>query len=563
MRRPQLVVVLATLLSSPAVFAQTSEEVREEQMFGEPEVTPDTVAAPDVDKTTETAQESSEAPVDAEATPQTDAESAREDDMFGEPEDTVTSVVAEAPASRDEATLSSQTSSSDIYQKLMEAEDPLAIGGQVFLRSNYSIVDEGDPEDFSLSMPNLVDLYLDARPGDRVRFFTRGRLSYDPTVDESAVSAFGTTQDQTTVKLDQLWLKFDVERFAYVTVGKQRIKWGTGRFWNPTDFLNSETLDPLSVSVFDERLGVSLLKVHVPVESLAANFYAIATLDDAKSPSDVGGALRGEFVIGTSEITTSVAVRKNNPLRLGADFNGAVGPIDLKVEAVLKHGVKTPFYRGAYNTSPLGIDEFDLNGVAVADIPAAIEAQLPGVLAARQPESYSLEDDWIPQVVAGVEYSVNYTEDDAIYIGAEYFFNDAGYDNADLYPVLIQSGAFTPFYTGRHYAGAYASLPAPGNWDDTSFTVSGFGNLSDRSFISRLDYSYKFATYLTFNAYAQGHFGAQGEFNYGYSQGPLIDPALVQMIPEDQRASLPAAVTDGVKVVGPLMDVGVGLRTSF
>ncbi len=517
MKRVQLAGLVSALLVSPCVFAQTSEEVREEQMFGEPEVTPDTD----------------------------------------------TSVTAEPPTSRDQAVLGSQTSNAEIYQKLMEAEDPLAIGGQVFLRTNYSILDEGEPEDFRLSMPNLVDLYLDARPGDRVRFFTRGRLSYDPTVDESAVSAFATTQDQTTVKLDQLWLKFDVERFAYVTVGKQRIKWGTGRFWNPTDFLNTETLDPLSVSVFDERLGVSLLKIHVPVESLAANFYAIATLDDAKSPSDVGGALRGEFVVGTSEITTSIALRKNNPLRLGADFNGAVGPIDLKIEAALIHGVKTSFYRGTYDTSPLGIDEFDLDGVAVADIPAAVEAQLPGVLAARQPESFSREDDWIPQVVAGVEYAFNYTEDDAVYIGAEYFFNDAGYANADLYPVLIQSGAFTPFYTGRHYAGAYASMPSPGDWDDTSFTVSGFGNLSDRSFISRLDYSYRFATYLTFNAYAQGHFGAQGEFNYGYSQGPLLDPALVQMIPQDQRASLPAAVLDGVKVVGPLMDIGVGLRTTF
>ncbi|MEZ4459151.1 MAG: hypothetical protein R3E66_05400 [bacterium] len=490
------------------------------------------------------------------------AESEREADMFGGEAETPEQAPATEPSSRDEAMLGSRTAESDAVAKLLAADDPLAIGGQVFLRANYAVLDEGDLEDFALSTPNLVDLYLDGRPGDRVRFYTRARLSYDPTVNENTTNAFGGTGQKTRVSLDQLWLKFDVESRVFVTVGKQRIKWGTGRFWNPTDFLNTETLDPLSVAVFDERLGVSLLKLHLPVESIGANFYLIGTLDDAARPADVGAALRAEFVVGTNEITATAAVRHNNPLRLGADFNGALGPLDVKLEAALRHGVTTPFYKGNYDTSPLTIDEFDLTGVSPDGIPAAIEAQLPAVLAARLPQGYSREDDWIPQVVAGVEYGVNYTEDDAVYFGAEYFYNGAGYKDADL-AALIAVGAFNPFYTGVHYAGAYALLPSPGDWDDTSFSLSGFGNLSDSSFISRIDYSYRFATYLTFNAYVQSHFGKQGEFNYTYSQGPLVDPALIASLTPEQRAGLPPAVVDGVNVIGPLVDLGVGLRTSF
>jgi hypothetical protein len=35
-------------------------------------------------------------------------------------------------------------------------------------------------------MPNLLDVYLDARPVERVRAFASGRLAYDPTLTEAA-----------------------------------------------------------------------------------------------------------------------------------------------------------------------------------------------------------------------------------------------------------------------------------------------------------------------------------------------------------------------------------------
>ena len=72
------------------------------------------------------------------------------------------------------------------------------------------------------------------------------------------------------------------------------------------------------------------------------------------------------------------------------------------------------------------------------------------------------------------------------------------------------------FYTGRHYAALFASLPAPYSWNYTTFTLSTIGNISDRSFVSRLDYSLTVLTHLSFEAFAAVHFGYKaGEFRLG------------------------------------------------
>lgn len=439
----------------------------------------------------------------------------REAEMFGGDEETP--LPESGPAqTRDERVLSGDVmTQSTIEDRLAEKQDPLAIGGLMYLRMQYDVREEGDPEEFALRAPNLLDVYLDARPNDRVRGFARGRLNYDYTVDEDATNPLtGEPQQKTSVALDQLWLKFDIARAVFVTAGKQRIKWGSGRFWNPTDFLNNERLDPLSVTTFDERLGVTLLKAHIPVEALGWNFYAIATLDEASSPQDVGGALRGEFLVGLTEIALSGAVRRNNPYRLGADLSTGLGPFDLHVEGAVFYGDERPFYRGDF------------------EFPATF------------PEEYSREDEWIPQVSGGAEVGIRYSDEDTMYLGAEYFYNGAGYDDATLYPWLIAQGRFTPFYLGRHYAGAYSLLPGPGQWDDTSFVLSGFGNLSDRSFLVRFDYNVTVLTYLSFNAFSSVAFGENGEFNFG-----LELPAIGEF--------------PGVDLAQPLFDVGVGLRISI
>jgi len=204
--------------------------------------------------------------------------------------------------------------------------DRLQIGGLVYMRYMAQLY-EGDEADPSMASPNLVEVYLDARPNDRLRAYVRGRLTYDPVTGsmfplapdipqglldlmEAADSADppGGSQQQADTVLDQLWIKFDVGRFLFVTAGKQPIKWGTTRLWNPVDFVNKARRDPLAL--YDERTGVTALKLHFPIESLSQNVIAVLLLDQADRVDKAGAALRYEAVFSTVELGLTGLVRK-------------------------------------------------------------------------------------------------------------------------------------------------------------------------------------------------------------------------------------------------------------
>src|SRR4029077_14729016 len=106
------------------------------------------------------------------------------------------------------------------------------------------------------------------------------------------------------------------------------------------------------------------------------------------------------------------------------------------------------------------------------------------------------------QAVVGANWSRKYNDNDLFTIGAEYFYNQPGYADPSLYPGLLANKSGVPqlnfFYTGRQYGALYASFPAPYSWNYTSFTLSTIGNLSDRSFVTRLDYSLTVLTHLSF-----------------------------------------------------------------
>lgn len=422
--------------------------------------------------------------------------------------------------------------SATIDQRLGMAAERLDIGGLLYLRMNYGARTQGNPETFPIGSPNLLDVYLDARPNDRLRAFVRGRATHTFLQENDAVDEpFAFQQTGTNVALDQLWIKFDVDRRLFVTAGRQPIRWGAGRFWNPTDFLNRQRLDPLAV--FDERLGVSLLKLHLPLEAQGWNFYAIADFEDAPRAEQVGGALRIEKLIGLTEISLSVAARKDRPVQIGADLSFPIGLFDFRLEGAFLRDVRRPFWRGPVSLDP--------------------EAPIP-------PTPFSRKDEWIPQVVVGAEIGIPYGDDDAIHVGAEYFYNGMGYDEPELYPWLLFTGDFTPLYLGRQYAGVYASAIGPGSWNDTTLIGSLLGNLSDGSFLARFDWRVRLLTYLDLNTYAALHFGNEGEFHFGMDLPPME-------VPEELAPRLPPGLEDalalGMAVSPPLLDLGVGISLRF
>jgi len=493
-----------------------------------------------------------------------------EGDIFGAPSDVAETPppapVAPTPASADPAVEAGESSASST-SAIRPNADPLAIGGQLYLRS-IANVREGDVFDtMRLSAPLLVDAYLDARPNDRVRGLVLARMFYDPTFDANAPRLFGSETritraqvDAATaaavstyglrasdprlaaldallsgsfvanprIALDQLWLRFDIAHTVFVTAGKQHVKWGTARFWNPTDFLHPVRRDPLAV--FDERTGVTMLKLHVPWEARGWNFYGLG-LVDLDGPQDtvarLGLAGRAEVVVGTAEFGVDAVTRRGERSKVGADFSAGVGPIDVYGEAAVTVGGATDGWRG----------------VAEPD---------PAAGPAGAVESYSMTG-LRPTATVGGTWSVKYSDEDSLTLGVEYFVNPNGVSEAALYLPLMLRGAYAPFYAARHYAGAYLLLPRPGSFNNTTLFVSTLANLSDRSLMTRLDYQVVVLTYLRVEAYAGVHYGRHGELRFAFDYAP--DAFLLNLLDVSPALTLHSPA--------PLVDLGVALNMSF
>jgi hypothetical protein len=317
---------------------------------------------------------------------------------------------------------------------------------------------------------------------------------------------------------------------VFFTVGKQHVKWGVGRFWNPTDFLHASPRNPLAT--FDARTGTTMIRAHVPWEARGWNFYAAAVLEplvparDADAPASnqlgaLGGAARAEVVLGTSELGAAAVVQKGRPTRLGLDVSAGVWELDVYGELALRSDTERPRWREVDASAPL-LSRF----------------------AAYDPSG------WDAAATAGASWSWQYSDEDALTVGGEYAWERNGYDDEGLYPWLLLQGDFTPFRLGRHYAGAFATLPAPGSWNDTTLTFSTLGNLSDRSFVSRLDWSLLVLTYLRVEAFGAVHYGTNGgEFRLGIDVPPV----------EIGNGQL----TPAIRVGAPTVDLGAALRVSL
>lgn len=446
---------------------------------------------------------------------------------------------------RDEEALSAPVGA-DAFASDENVDDPLKIGGFFYLRAEARGDDAASFGNTPFAAPTLVDGYLDARPTDRLRGFVLGRLTYDPTnarpLASSGVASASSvpTDAQARVALDQAWLRFDLARQVFFTVGKQHVKWGVGRFWNPTDFLTPQRLDPLAV--FDERTGASMVKLHVPWEARGWNFYAIGLLDNAGPASTlgrVGGALRAEIVLGPAELGVSGVLQRGRRARLGLDASSAVGPFDVYGELALKKGSDVDLYR-----LPAGVSFDDV-------VPSLRDRGVDPVEAYRP-------TDLTPQGTMGASYDFAYSDTDLATVGVEYFFNSTGYTTERAYPYLLFRNQFQPFYLGRHYAGAYLALLGPGSWEDTTVTVSTLGNLSDRSFLSRLDVNQRVLRYLSVNAFVSGNYGTRGgEFRFATEIEPFdVPPSLLPPGSGPQRFP-------GLVIPAPTVQAGLGLRISI
>ena len=438
-------------------------------------------------------------------------------------------------------------------------EDPLKIGGQVYWRVMSTGGQGQYPQNWGLSAPALLDVFMDARPNDRVRAFALGRMLYDPTLppngttsspasnvsagsvqgsDSTSASLFGQQTRGPSVLLDQMWLRFDLLHTVFVTAGKQHVRWGTARFWAPTDYLHMQARNPLLP--FDARTGTTMLKLHVPWEERGWNFYAYAlpeNVDATQTTGKIAAAARAEIVLGTFEGGLGVFGRQNSKAKFAGDFSFGVWDLDFYAEAALRNAGDVDFvhYQGSSSQIDCSQTTSSSSGNPFS-----------------QYYSVTRGSGWKPQATGGVSYTRQYADKDTFTVGSEYFYNGLGYSNVKdylglLFPPQTLANPATFFYLGRHYLGVFATAPAPYSWDNTTFTLSNLANLSDRSGITRLDYSLTVLTHVRFEAYGAVHWGQQnGEFRLGFNSRELPCPPTIPII----RAP-------------SLFDLGVGLRVAL
>jgi hypothetical protein len=458
----------------------------------------------------------------------------KESDIFGSPQPTKAEVTKETATAIDSERENAIESKGDAFETGRVQDNPLQIGGTLYQRMIMSAQEGVDTADFPLSMPMQFDLFLDARPSDRIRGFIDQRLLYDSSKDAYSRSTAGTSFGSLTTAptapnnpqtvLDQAWLKFDIDHAVFVTVGKQHLKWGTARFWNPTDFLSTQIRDPLLP--YDLRLGDSMAKFEIPVESKKTNLYAVGLFNNPGPASTVGQlglALRAETVFGETEIGIDLVARGRRTPTYGADISSSLGPFDIYAESALLTTTLDPKYT-LTGTPTTGVDVSTLYTSEVPNGPFV-------------------------QTAVGANYSFEWTENRLATVGIEYFNNPLGYDSNGVYPLLIFFSQYKPFYLGQHYGAFYLTAEGLDSQKNTSYTFSTLSNISDKSLISRFDFKWTTLTYLSFEAFTAVHYGNDGgEFNFEINTPQM---------------TYSSATIAAVNLPRTIYELGLGLRLAF
>ncbi|MSQ83431.1 MAG: hypothetical protein EXR77_11180 [Myxococcales bacterium] len=389
--------------------------------------------------------------------------------------------------------------------------DRTQIGGMFYMRTNGVLAHDQKLSDIALGNSTLFEAYFDSRIHDRVRAYSRARVVYNPLADAQpagptlAGATFAQNTDEVRAILTQMWLKFDIGRTVFVTAGRQFVRFGATRFWNPVDVINVARFNPLTF--FDDRVGPMMIKLHVPVESKNWNFYAIVLAENAIKAEQVGGLLRGEFLFGQTEIGVVGAARKGQDPKIGLDGSSALGPVDVTAE-----------------------------------------------VAAWWPNSG--EPKW--QASFGVSHTWAYGEDDTLVVGAEYFHNPQGVTAAEAIDSALAAGLagqpspHLPLHTGRDYAGLVATVISPGNWSDSAVSLIGLSNLTDKSWTGQLNLTTRVLTDLSVELFAAVNQGS-GEF-VGYV------PLLKEVLPRKFGAAA-QPLADSLAV--PMLRAGLNLRCAL
>jgi hypothetical protein len=395
-----------------------------------------------------------------------------EQEMFGSPAASTTPTPVKGKAKALSTPVAAEGPTASVDAKSV-TEENLQIGGTLSSEVDYYLQHGVPLTKDTVSNPNILFLYLDSKLDQDNRVFARIRVFDDPTgvsggTPSSTASftnpyGFGTgTSDNLQVSLQELKISANIDHQIFFTIGRQKVKYGTAKFFNPTDFLNSQAFNFFLPT--DERPGVDMVKAQLP--SGTSNFYLAGLTGNPSSGNPAGGYAREELgydsfagILGAGEISLSGYLPKNQAGKAGFDISQAVGDLDV-------------YFEGAFGQDTTG-DWKDANSVGASwDIRYADRSTNIVTLQAEHFQAGNL-----------AEYGVF-----SIYLDQPGDWSDITFIETNLFDLIDQSGLsrldtvyqFTQQVSGRVYVS--------GEWGHLGGTFYPLGQVAQTG--ARMDVSF-------------------------------------------------------------------------
>ncbi len=299
-----------------------------------------------------------------------------------------------------------------------------------------------------------VTAYADLRYSELVRLYVAGSFNYDP-------SNYLSTKDYSTptYSLDELFVDTHINEKVFFRLGKQRIRWGVGYWYQPSDVLSLSAIDPDAPTA--ARDGPFAFKVDMPMNLNHLMVYMVPPVSESAASSSI--ASKYDWVVNGWELSFGGYGRADMLARPRAifSFTGAVGPFDVYGENVLLYGSDRIY---VVKTSSTTYD------------------------------TYRLENTPFFQSTLGIKYSASYSS------GLSYSFHVQGYYNGTGYAdSSIMQNASAIAAIKANYPDTYTD-------SDVSATGAGMWYLAGSASISGRFGEGRSLTQVTGSAYALTNF---------------------------------------------------------
>lgn len=236
--------------------------------------------------------------------------------------------------------------------------------------------------------------FADLRQSELVRLYMAGSLNYDPVAYLSSKQ-----YKEPTYALDELFVDTEIGEKVFFRLGKQRISWGVGYWYKPSDVLSLSAIDPDSPTAVRE--GPFAFKIDVPMKLNHGMIYIVPPLSSNASTSSV--ASKYDLVVNGWELSFGGFARADLLARPRAvfTFTGALGSFDIYGENVILYGSDRTYVQESPTT--------------------------PGTY-----ETYRVENIPFVQSTLGIKYSLSKSNGLSFSAHVQGYYNGTGYADSSI-----------------------------------------------------------------------------------------------------------------------------------